>query len=73
MLMVRVHKNTKTIGEKDHCQGTDDRRAIRITLRDVNDPRNEQIGRSNEQKDHEGELHEYLTNYPNYSFCYHIL
>lgn len=80
MLVISVHENTKTIGEKDHCQGMDGytsssadyRRAIRTTLRDINDPRNEQIGRSNEQKNHKGQLHEYLTDYPNHPFCYHI-
>ena len=73
MLMISVHEGTKTIGEEDHCQGMDDREAIRTTLGDRNNPRNEQIGRSNEQKDHKGQLHEYLTDYPNHPFCYHIL
>lgn len=31
MLMIRVHESTKTIGEKEHYQGMNDRGAIRTT------------------------------------------
>ena len=54
MLVISVHGSTKTIREEDHYQGMDDWRAIRTTLGDRNNPRNEQISRSNEQKNHKG-------------------
>ena len=68
MLMISVHEGTKTIGEEDHCQGMDDREASGQPWETVIIHDNEQIGRSNEQKDHKGQLHEYLTDYPNHPF-----
>lgn len=41
MLMIRVHESTKTIGEKEHYQGMNDRGAIRTTIGDPNEPRDQ--------------------------------
>ena len=71
--MVSMHESAKTIGEEDQSQGIEYWRALYGTSGDCGNPHNEQIGRSNEQSDHKGQLQQQLTDYPDYTFCYHNL
>ena len=41
MLMIRVHESTKTIGEKEHYQGMNDRGPVGTTIGDTNEPRDQ--------------------------------